>query len=220
MVHKDQATPVSAYGCDFEFQSPFVGMLSVHFVAEMVRQGNGVHCPAGLVRPWSSVGQQMHFAEQFRVVQSRLIGGTEVQPTAPSIGLTSAVSAAAEYAQGTGGRVIFITSLAENVTGPQQVDYGASKGGMRMTMVGFATALGKHGITCNAVVPGMILTDMTRFHWEQPENAEFIKNRVPVGRIGEPADIGNAVAFLASMEAEYISGITLRVDGGHQACCV
>ena len=87
-------------------------------------------------------------------------------------------------------------------------------------MVGFATALGKHGNTCNAVAPGMILTAMTRHHWEQPGPAEFIKTRVPVGRIGEPTDIGNAVAFLASKEAEYISGVTLRVDGGHQACCV
>ena len=123
-------------------------------------------------------------------------------------------------AQGDGGRVVFITSLAENVTGPAQVDYGASKAGMRMTMVGFATALGKHGITCNAVAPGMILTDLTRFHWEQPGPAEHIKTRVPVGRIGTPTDIGHAVVFLASPEAEYISGVTLRVDGGHQACCV
>lgn len=122
-------------------------------------------------------------------------------------------------AQGDGGRVVFITSLAENVTGPAQVDYGASKAGMRMTMVGFATALGKHGITCNAVAPGMILTDMTRFHWEQPGPAEHIKARVPVGRIGTPTDIGHAVVFLASPEASYISGITVRVDGGHQACC-
>ncbi len=123
-------------------------------------------------------------------------------------------------AQGTGGRVVFITSLAENVTGPAQVDYGASKAGMRMTMVGFATALGKHGITCNAIAPGMILTDMTRFHWEKPENAAFLRTRVPVGRIGTPTDIGNAAVFLASPEAAYISGVTLRVDGGHQACCV
>lgn len=123
-------------------------------------------------------------------------------------------------AQGEGGRVVFITSLAENVTGPAQVDYGASKAGMRMTMVGFATALGKHGITCNAVAPGMILTDMTRHHWEQPGPAAQIKVRVPVGRIGTPTDIGHAVTFLASPEAGYISGVTLRVDGGHQACCV
>lgn len=122
-------------------------------------------------------------------------------------------------ARGTGGRVIFITSLAENVTGPAQVDYGASKGGMRMLMVGFATALGRHGITCNAIAPGMILTDMTRWHWEQPGPAEEIKKRVPVGRIGTPTDIGNAAVFLASPEASYINGVSLRVDGGHQAVC-
>jgi L-rhamnose 1-dehydrogenase len=118
-----------------------------------------------------------------------------------------------------GGRVIFITSLAENVTGPAQVDYGASKAGLRMTMVGFATALGPYGITCNAVAPGMILTPMTAFHWEKPENAAFIKSRVPVGRIGTPEDVGHACVFLASPEASYINGITLRVDGGHQAVC-
>ena len=121
--------------------------------------------------------------------------------------------------RGKGGRVIFITSLAENVTGPAQVDYGASKAGLRMTMVGFATALGKYGITCNAVAPGMILTPMTAFHWEKPENAAFIKQRVPAGRIGTPEDVGNACVFLASREAEYINGVTLRVDGGHQAVC-
>jgi NAD(P)-dependent dehydrogenase (short-subunit alcohol dehydrogenase family) len=122
-------------------------------------------------------------------------------------------------AQGKSGRIIFITSLAEHVTGPAQVDYGASKGGLRMTMIGFATALGPHGITCNAVAPGMILTPMTAFHWEKPENAAFLKERVPVGRIGTPEDIGHACVFLASPEAGYINGITLRVDGGHQALC-
>ena len=122
--------------------------------------------------------------------------------------------------RGAGGRVVFITSLAENVTGPQQVDYGASKAAMRMTMVGFATRLGCHGITCNAVAPGMILTDMTRHHWEQPEHAALIKTRVPVGRIGTPEDIGHAVVFLSGEGASYLNGITIRVDGGHQAVCV
>ena len=121
--------------------------------------------------------------------------------------------------RGQGGRIVFITSLAENVTGPAQVDYGASKAGLRMTMVGFATALGRHGITCNAVAPGMILTPMTAFHWELPENATFIKQRVPIGRIGTPEDVGHACVFLASPEAAYVNGITLRVDGGHQALC-
>jgi len=121
--------------------------------------------------------------------------------------------------QGQGGRIVFITSLAENVTGPAQVDYGASKAGMRMTMVGFATALGKHGITCNAVAPGMIYTDMTKHYWDQPGPQEMIKSRVPVGRLGTPIDIGHVCVFLASPGAAYVNGISIRVDGGHQAVC-
>lgn len=123
-------------------------------------------------------------------------------------------------ARGKGGRIVFVTSLGENVINPNQVDYGASKGGMRMLMVGFATALGKHGITCNAVAPGMILTDMSASYWTQEEPARQIKERVPMGRIGTPEDVGHAVVFLASPEAEYISGISLRVDGGHQTRAV
>ncbi|MBI4026241.1 MAG: glucose 1-dehydrogenase [Verrucomicrobia bacterium] len=121
--------------------------------------------------------------------------------------------------RGKGGRIIFITSLAVNVTGAAQGDYAASKAGLHMLMKTFAIALGPHGITCNAVAPGMILTDMTRFHWEKPEPAAFIKQRVPVGRIGTPEDIGNAVAMLCSDNAAYINGIGLIVDGGHQAVC-
>lgn len=120
----------------------------------------------------------------------------------------------------TPGRIIFITSLAATVTGPSQVDYAASKAGMTMTMAGFATRLGRHGITCNAVAPGMILTDLTRHHWEQPGPAAHIKERVPVGRIGTPIDIGHAAIFLAESTSSYVNGITIRVDGGHQAVCV
>ncbi|MBL4702863.1 MAG: SDR family oxidoreductase [Phycisphaeraceae bacterium] len=119
-----------------------------------------------------------------------------------------------------GGRIIFITSLSVNVTGAEQGDYAASKAGMHMLMKSFAIALGPHAITCNAVVPGMILTDMTRHHWEKPEPAKFIKGRVPVGRIGTPLDIGNAVAMLCSDESSYINGVGLIVDGGHQTVCV
>jgi NAD(P)-dependent dehydrogenase (short-subunit alcohol dehydrogenase family) len=121
--------------------------------------------------------------------------------------------------RGKGGRIIFITSLAANVTGAAQGDYAASKAGLHMLMKTFAIALGPRGITCNAVAPGMILTDMTRFHWEKPENTELIKQRVPVGRIGTPEDIGNAVALLCAEEAAYINGIGIIVDGGHQAVC-
>lgn len=118
--------------------------------------------------------------------------------------------------RGQGGRIVFITSLAENLAQPSQVDYCASKAGLRMAMAGFATALGPHHITCNAIAPGMILTPLTASHWTQPGPAEQIKTLVPVGRIGTPRDIGNAAVFLASPDSEYINGITLRVDGGFQ----
>jgi len=121
--------------------------------------------------------------------------------------------------QGKGGRIIAITSLAENVTSPRQVDYGASKAGLRMAMAGFATALGPHGITCNSIAPGMIMTDMTRWSFEVPEVAQSMKERIPVGRVGTPEDIGHVAVFLASDGASYISGTTIRVDGGHQAVC-
>ncbi len=122
-------------------------------------------------------------------------------------------------ARSTQGRIVFITSLAVNVTSAKQGDYAASKAGLHLLMKSFAIALGPHGITCNAVAPGMILTDLTRFHWEKPENAAFIKQRVPAGRIGTPEDIGQAVALLVSDEAGYINGVGLIVDGGHQAVC-
>ncbi len=121
--------------------------------------------------------------------------------------------------RGRGGRIIFITSLAVNVSSAAQGDYAASKAGLHMLMKSFAIALGPKGITCNAVAPGMILTDMTRFHWEKPEPAAFVKQRVPVGRIGTPEDIGNAVTLLCSDAAAYINGVGLIVDGGHQAVC-
>jgi NAD(P)-dependent dehydrogenase (short-subunit alcohol dehydrogenase family) len=121
--------------------------------------------------------------------------------------------------RGQGGRIIFITSLAVNVTAAVQGDYAASKAALHMLMKSFAIALGPKGITCNGVAPGMILTDMTRFHWEKPEPAAFVKQRVPVGRIGTPEDIGNAVALLCSDAAAYINGVGLIVDGGHQAVC-
>ncbi len=121
--------------------------------------------------------------------------------------------------RGKGGRIIFITSLAENVSASTQVDYGASKGGLRMLMVGSSIPLARHGITCNAIAPGMILTPMTAHYWLKPENQAFAKERIPVGRMGTPEDIGKVAVFLASPEAEYVTGITIRVDGGHQAPC-
>ena len=122
-------------------------------------------------------------------------------------------------ARGKGGRIVFITSLAENVSDSHQVDYGASKGGLRMLMVGSSIPLARHGITCNAIAPGMIVTPMTEHHWSKPESQAYAAERIPIGRLGTPEDIGKVAVFLASPEAEYVTGVTVRVDGGHQAPC-
>ena len=119
---------------------------------------------------------------------------------------------------GGGGNIIFITSLNENFTDASQLDYASSKGGLRMQMKAFCLALGPHGIRCNAVAPGMILTPMTAGYWEMPEPAARIKTRCPVGRVGMPRDIGAACVFLASDEASFITGVSLPVDGGLTAC--
>lgn len=115
------------------------------------------------------------------------------------------------------GRIIFITSLADHRTGPKQVEYGATKGGLKMLAVGFATALGPHGITCNAVAPGHVCTPLTEHWWKTEAGQAKAKEIIPMQRLGEPEDIGAAVVWLASAEAAYVNGATLRVDGGN-AC--
>ena len=114
-----------------------------------------------------------------------------------------------------GGSIIFITSLADQRCGPNQVDYAATKSGLRMAMAGFATALGPHGIRCNAVAPGHVNTPLTARYWDTPEGKAQAKRIIPLGHLGQPRDIGNACVYLASEQASYINGITLRVDGGH-----
>lgn len=113
------------------------------------------------------------------------------------------------------GRILYITSLADSRTGPKQVDYAASKSGLRMLMAGMATALGPHGINCNAVAPGHVRTPLTQHHWDSAQGQAMIPEVIPLGRLGQPEDIGDACVFLASPQASYINGITLRVDGGN-----
>jgi len=113
-----------------------------------------------------------------------------------------------------GGRVIFISRLADRFSQPSQVEYAASKSGLKGLTLGFATALAPHGITSNAVAHGMIMTPLVEHHSEHPGPAEQIKKLASVGRIGQPSVIGNAVVFLASEDAAYINGVTLTVDGG------
>lgn len=110
------------------------------------------------------------------------------------------------------GRIITIGSVVGSMGNPGQTNYCAAKAGL----IGFSKALAKEvasrGITVNVVAPGFIGTDMTEILTDE-QKAGILAN-VPAGRLGEPKDIANAVAFLASEDASYITGTTLHVNGG------
>ncbi len=119
-------------------------------------------------------------------------------------------------ARGEGGTVVFITSLADHRTNPNQVHYCASKAGAFGCMTGFATALGPHNINCIAVAPGHVNTPMTAHWWDSEDGKATIPKWIPLNRLAEPRDIGEACYFAASA-GRYCNGITIRVDGGNAA---
>jgi 3-oxoacyl-[acyl-carrier protein] reductase len=110
------------------------------------------------------------------------------------------------------GRIINITSIFGQMGQAGQANYAASKAGLIGLSMAIAREVGSRNITCNAVAPGFIETAMTSgFTDDFKQNA--LKN-IPLGRIGTPEDVANAVAFLASEEASYITGHVLSVNGG------
>ena len=116
------------------------------------------------------------------------------------------------------GRIVNVTSIAALGTAlPGNAFYAATKAEVSMLTRRFALELGAHGITVNAVAPGFVRTDMTQrgrgaADWKGTE--ERLAARAMLGRIGEPEDIANAVAFLAAPESGWITAQVLAVDGG------
>lgn len=110
------------------------------------------------------------------------------------------------------GRIINISSVVGINGNAGQVNYSASKAGIIGMTKSVAKELGGRNVTCNAVAPGFIDTDMTRALSENVRKA--MESAIPMKHCGKPEDVANAVAFLASDEASYITGEVLRVDGG------
>ncbi|MCF6354039.1 MAG: 3-oxoacyl-ACP reductase FabG [Candidatus Polarisedimenticolaceae bacterium] len=111
-----------------------------------------------------------------------------------------------------GGRIINIASVVGSTGNPGQANYCAAKAGMIGFTKSLAREVGIRGITVNAVAPGFIDTDMTRELPEQQRDA--LLAGIPLAHLGAPEDIANAVIFLASSNASYITGATIHVNGG------
>jgi 3-oxoacyl-[acyl-carrier protein] reductase len=114
------------------------------------------------------------------------------------------------------GRIVNITSVVGASGNAGQANYAASKAGVAGMTRSLARELGSRGITVNCVAPGFIDTDMTASLPEAQTAA--LKAQIPLGRLGTPADIAHAVAFLASPQAAYITGTELHVNGGMHMC--
>jgi NAD(P)-dependent dehydrogenase (short-subunit alcohol dehydrogenase family) len=106
------------------------------------------------------------------------------------------------------GRIVNVSSVVAERGNPGQANYAAAKAGLLGFTKTIAREMARKGITCNAVTPGVIETDMTA------DVAGELKQAVPAGRVGKPEEVAAAVAFLVSDDAAYVNGATLSVDGG------
>lgn len=120
--------------------------------------------------------------------------------------------------QGGGGSIVNLASISAICADPGLALYNASKSWVQGLTRSLAVDHGKDGIRCNAIAPGWIMTDMLMQTFSSASNVDAAiadaEKRHPLGRLGRPTDIANAVAWLVSDEAAFVSGILLTVDGG------
>ena len=115
-----------------------------------------------------------------------------------------------------GGKIINIGSMTSVFGSDWVASYSASKGGVVQLTKSLAVAWGKDNIQVNAILPGWIHTDLTApIRSQFTERYKYIQSRIPHGRWGEPDEMGGAAVFLASAASDYVTGISLPVDGGY-----
>ena len=155
---------------------------------------------AGVTR--DGVLRKMSTEDFLRVIEVHLLGGW----------LGTKMASLQMREQGTGGSVINISSMSGKVGNPGQTNYSAAKAGLIGLTKAAAKEGARYGIRVNAIQPGFIRTAMTD---QMP--SDVLSQRIaeiPLGRIGEPADVANAAVFLASDLSSYLTGITIEVSGG------
>jgi NAD(P)-dependent dehydrogenase (short-subunit alcohol dehydrogenase family) len=115
---------------------------------------------------------------------------------------------------GEAGAIVNVCSIEAFTAAPGHAAYTASKGGILMLTRAFALELGAHRIRVNAVAPGVTETAMNQLLRDDPVRAKRLREPIPMGRFAQPVEQAEAIAFLASDEASYITGVVLPVDGG------
>jgi gluconate 5-dehydrogenase len=112
------------------------------------------------------------------------------------------------------GRIVNIGSVTSVAGYAGLAPYGASRGGVRQLTMSLADDWGRHGVTVNCLAPGWFRTEQNKALYENQEWLEYLVDRIPVKRPGQPHDLDGAVVFLASEASRYVTGQTLLVDGG------
>lgn len=112
------------------------------------------------------------------------------------------------------GKIICMSSVHEVIPWAGHVNYAASKGGISMFMKSIAQELAPHKVRVVGIGPGAIQTPINKSAWDTPEALDKLLTLIPYNRIGKPEDIGKLAAWLASDEADYITGTTIFMDGG------
>lgn len=128
--------------------------------------------------------------------------------------LVSQIAARQMIKQGNGGRIIFTSSIHEDVPFPQFASYCASKGGVRMLMRNIAVELAPYKILCNNIAPGAIATPINQATLSDPNAMKLATEPIPLHRFGKPEEVAALAAYLASDEASYTTGSTYYIDGG------
>lgn len=121
---------------------------------------------------------------------------------------------AKEMIKSGGGKIINIGSLGSYIGLPQSSVYCSTKGGVMQLSKTMALELAPHNIQVNCLAPGYLLTPMTQPFYDDPQRRQWIEGRIPLGRWGTVADLAGPILFLASPASDYVTGVTLTVDGG------